>query len=38
MAAAFASAIQAHIDATAKARAYADGVACANYVASTVPA
>jgi hypothetical protein len=34
----FAAAIQAHIDATAKARGYADGVACASYVASTVPA
>jgi hypothetical protein len=35
---AFAAAIQSHIDATAKARGYADGVACASYVASTVPA
>jgi hypothetical protein len=34
----FAAAIQEHIDATAKSRGYADGVALAGYTASTVPA
>jgi hypothetical protein len=34
----FAAAIQAHIDATAKARGYADGVAAVSYKFSTVPA
>jgi hypothetical protein len=33
----FAAAIQAHVDATAKARGYADGVALAGYSASTIP-
>jgi len=34
----FASAIQSHVDATAKARGYADGVALAGYSTSTIPA
>jgi diadenosine tetraphosphatase ApaH/serine/threonine PP2A family protein phosphatase len=34
----FAAAIQAHIDATARARGYADGVAVVSYKFSTVPA
>jgi hypothetical protein len=37
-AATFAAAIQAHIDATAKARGYADGVALVSYKFSSVPA
>lgn len=35
--AAFADAIQAHVDAVAHVRGYADGVACASYVASAIP-
>lgn len=34
----YAAAIQSHVDATAKARGYADGVALAGYSTSTVPA
>lgn len=34
----YASAIQTHIDATAKARGYANGVALAGYSTSTIPA
>lgn len=34
----FANAIQAHTDATAQSRGYADGVALAGYALSTVPA
>lgn len=33
----YVAAIQAHIDATAKARGYADGVSCASYHASLMP-
>lgn len=33
----YAVAIQAHIDATARSRGYADGVACASYITSTIP-
>lgn len=33
---AYAAAIQSHIDATARAREYNDGVTCASYVASTI--
>lgn len=33
----FAIAIQSHVDATAKARGYADGVALAGYSTSTIP-
>lgn len=34
----FANAIQAHVDATAKSKGYADGVAIAGYSTSTIPA
>lgn len=34
----YAAAIQAHVDATARTRGYANGVALASYVVSTVPA
>jgi uncharacterized membrane protein YgcG len=33
----FASAIQSHVDQTAKSRGYADGVALAGYSTSTIP-
>lgn len=33
----YAAAIQAHVDATAKAKGYADGVALAGYSTSTIP-
>lgn len=34
----FASAIQNHVDATAKSKGYADGIALAGYSTSTIPA
>lgn len=34
----YSAAIQSHVDATAKARGYADGVALAGYSTSTIPA
>lgn len=33
----YAGAIQVHIDNTARTRGYADGVACASYITSTMP-
>lgn len=36
-AAAYGRAIQAYVDATARAREYNDGVTCASYIASTIP-
>jgi len=33
----YATAIQGHIDATARSKGYADGVACASYITSTMP-
>jgi hypothetical protein len=38
MQAAYTAAIEAHVEATARARGYTSAVSCATYVASTIPA